>query len=83
MSEFARNCVGRVLSTDPSLLWSTYYQKYLLLGTTSGNDRDGWSLQLSDDLISWSQPEAVDTKSLNATGGPGGNTSTLSQQHGA
>ena len=36
--------------TYPSLLWSTYYQSYLIMGTTDGNDHKGWSFQLLPDL---------------------------------
>jgi hypothetical protein len=68
--------------TYPSLLWSNLYNKYLALGTTGGKDKTGWSFQLSDDLVHWSSAVALDTGSLNATGGPGGNTSVTSSNDG-
>ena len=78
----AHVCQPTINFTYPSLLWSTHFKQYLLLGTTGGNDHAGWSFQLSDDLIQWSPPTALDTSSLAATGGPDGNTSTQSTEEG-
>ena len=49
--------------TYPSLAWSTFYSKYLIMGTEDGNDSAGWAFALSDDLSqpqSWSAPVSVD-----------------------
>jgi hypothetical protein len=75
-------CVPTINFTYPSLLWSTHYRKYIMLGTTGGNDHDGWSFMLSDDMISWGPQVAVNTSSLAATGGPGGNRSVRSLEMG-
>jgi hypothetical protein len=75
-------CQPTINMTYPSILWSSFYKKYLLLGTTNGRDSDGWSFQLSDDLVRWSAPVALETSSLTATGGPGGNTTTTSTTDG-
>jgi hypothetical protein len=54
--------------TYPTLLWSTFYSQYLLVGTTNGHDSAGWSFQLSDDLVVWTDPVPLDTASLTPTG---------------
>jgi hypothetical protein len=70
-------CQPTINMTYPSILWSTFYSKYIILGTTGGNDHDGWSFQLSDDLITWGAQLALNTSSLTSVGGPGGNRSAL------
>ena len=75
-------CQPTINMTYPSILWSTFYRKYILVGTTGGNDHDGWSFQLSNDMIHWTAPVALDTASLTPTGGPGGNTSVESTEDG-
>ena len=75
-------CQPTINFTYPSLLWSTHFNQYLLLGTTGGHDHAGWSFQLSDDLIHWSPPTALDTSSLAATGRAGGNTNAQSTEDG-
>ena len=67
---------------DPSVLWSDYYGQYILLGTSGGRDHGGWSFQLSHDMIQWSSPVALDTTSLHATGGPGGNRTNTDMRPG-
>ena len=42
-------------STYPTLLWSTYYNKFMMIGTTNGYDTGGYSFTLSDDLVNWSE----------------------------
>lgn len=56
--------------TYPSILWSTYFNKYIMLGTTQGRDHAGWSFQLSDNLIHWSNATALEVHSFD----PKGNT---------
>lgn len=54
--------------TYPSILWSTYFHKYIMLGTTQGHDKGGWSFQLSDDLIHWSNATALEVSSFDPKG---------------
>ena len=75
-------CQPTINVTYPSLLWSTHYRKYILLGTTGGHDHAGWSFALSDDLVSWGPQVPINTSSLAATGGPGGNRTVRSQEEG-
>ena len=58
----------------PSLLWSSFFNRYLLFGTTNGNDHIGWSFQLLEDL---GHPKLSEQTAI-ATGGHievGGNAS--------
>lgn len=44
-----------------SLLWSTFFNSYLLFGESSGaSGVAGWSFTLSSDLLSWGVPTQVD-----------------------
>lgn len=56
-----------------SLLWSTFYRQYLLFGEAAAggalNSTGGWAFALSDDLLHWSVPAAVDTAGLIAVAG--------------
>ena len=56
-----------VLSSMPlrhiSLLWSTYFEKYLAFGQLGGS----WAFALSDDLITWSKPTVVEKLQGNGT----------------
>ena len=40
-------------STYPTILYSTYFDKYMLVGTTNGYDTAGYGFALSDDLVHW------------------------------
>ena len=75
-------CWPTINMTYPSILWSSLYQKYILVGTTNGHDHAGWSFQLSDDLVHWDYPIQFDTTSLASVGGPGGNTTPTSLEDG-
>lgn len=47
-----------------SLLWSTYFSRFLLFGeagTGGWSSLSGWAFSLSDDLIHWDVPTAVDS----------------------
>ena len=78
----AHVCTPTLNMTYPSILWSTYYNKFLVIGTTGGHDHGGWSFALSDDLVTWGPQASVLTTSLAASGGPGGNTTALSNKSG-
>ena len=46
-----------------SLLWSSFYGKYMAVGTSRGNDRAGVAFQLADDLANpstWSEQTLID-----------------------
>lgn len=46
-----------------SLLWSSYFESYLLFGEASGTGAlgtPGWAFSLSSDLITWTVPTPVD-----------------------
>lgn len=46
-----------------SLLWSTFYGKYMAVGTYHGNDHAGAAFQLADDLAdpsTWSEQTLID-----------------------
>jgi hypothetical protein len=50
--------------TYVTLGWSTFYQKYIAVGTSRGNDRLGWSFQLASDMANptgWSEQVAIET----------------------
>eukprot|EP01083_Nonionella_stella_P080083 219874_1 len=40
-------------STYPTLLWSSYYNRFMMVGTANGSDSSGYSFSLSDDLVNW------------------------------
>lgn len=47
-----------------SLLWSSFFQQYMAVGTSKGNDHLGWSFQLTANLAkpdSWSNETAIST----------------------
>ena len=57
-------CESVIDMTYPSLLWSSYFERYMVVGTTAGNDRRGWSFQLSVSLDNphlWGPPVAIAT----------------------
>ncbi len=39
--------------THPTLLGSTFYRKFMIVGTTNGEDTGGYSFVLSEDLVHW------------------------------
>ena len=63
-----RDAAGDVLAMRHlSLLWSSFYKRYLLFGEASGAGAlggRGWAFSLSDDLLNWSVPAAVDTAGM-------------------
>jgi hypothetical protein len=54
-----------------SLLWSTFFNSYMIVGCTEGNDHIGWSLQLAADLSEpkWGPQQAFDTSGHIKPGG--------------
>lgn len=64
--------------TYPSVLWSAYYGRYIMLGTAGGHDKSGWSFQLSDDLVHWGDEIMVSVERFS----PQGNTTTNSTENG-
>ena len=58
-----------------SLLWSSFFGRYLLFGESAGggalNQSAGWSFALSDDLVTWSVPVHVETAGLIDAAGNG------------
>lgn len=67
----AHACVPFSLITYVSLLWSSYYGRYMAFSTNNGNDGGGWTFQLSDDLINWDAPIDVITNGLIVPAGNG------------
>ena len=71
-----RDAVGDVLEMRHlSLLWSTFFGRYLLFGEaqpgSATGGTGGWAFTLSDDLIHWDVPVAVDTAGLIDPNGTG------------
>lgn len=74
-----RDATGALLSLrHTSLLWSSFYQRFLLFGEAGAGgalNGTGWAFALSDDLLTWTAPVAVDPAGYidpagNATIGP-------------
>lgn len=57
-------CAPVTKMTYISLLWSSFFQQYMAVGTSKGNDHLGWSFQLTANLAdpgSWSNETAIAT----------------------
>ena len=71
-----RDAAGAVLAMRHlSLLWSTYFGRFLLFGEaqpgSATGPTGGWAFSLSDDLVHWDVPIAVATAGLISPNGTG------------
>jgi hypothetical protein len=49
----AHRCVPFTNMTYASLVYSTFYKRFMLFGTNDGDDNGGWEFALTDDFINW------------------------------